>query len=172
MGSDDRLFEGDRTRRRRSTQTRCPISSSAARHCASSGNELSSISRSMFLLFCAWENFNLHPTHPTVHPNKSTGGSTHKGSTKDLPHSGRSSRSRRFPCPYKFLGSTPHHVVGSQATPNQSRRHHSPKGNRRCVEDELLDLVLQMIVSPTLNSFSQIWIWWKKNWSGKHLGEG
>ena len=36
-------------------------------------------------------------------------------------------------------------------TPNQSRRHHSPKGNRRCVDDELLALVLQMIVSPTLN---------------------
>jgi hypothetical protein len=29
-------------------------------------------------------------------------------------------------------------------------RHHSPKGNRRCVVDELLALVLQMIVSPTL----------------------
>ena len=36
-------------------------------------------------------------------------------------------------------------------TPNQSRRHHSPKGNRWCVDDELLALVLQMIVSPTLN---------------------
>ena len=35
-------------------------------------------------------------------------------------------------------------------TPNQSRRHHSPKGNRQCVVDELLALVLQMIVSPTL----------------------
>ena len=35
-------------------------------------------------------------------------------------------------------------------TPNQSRRHHSPKGNRRCVVCELLALVLQMIVSPTL----------------------
>ena len=35
-------------------------------------------------------------------------------------------------------------------TPNQSRRHHAPKGNRRCVDDELLALVLQMIVSPTL----------------------
>ena len=40
-------------------------------------------------------------------------------------------------------------------TPNQSRRHHSPKGNRLCVDDELLALVLQMIVSPTLNSLSQ-----------------
>ena len=35
-------------------------------------------------------------------------------------------------------------------TPNQSRRHHSPKGNRRCVVDELLALVLQMIVFPAL----------------------
>ena len=43
---------------------------------------------------------------------------------------------------------------GSQATPNQSRRHHSPKGSRWCVDDELLALVLQMIVSPTLNSLS------------------
>ena len=45
-------------------------------------------------------------------------------------------------------------VGGSQATPNQSRRHHSPKGNGWCVDDELLALVLQMIVSPTLNSLS------------------
>ena len=50
-------------------------------------------------------------------------------------------------------------VGGSQVTPNQSRRHHFPKGNRRCVDDELLALVLQMIVSPTLNSLSQIWIY-------------
>ena len=35
-------------------------------------------------------------------------------------------------------------------TPNQSRRHHSPKGNRRCVDDELLAQMLQVIVSPTL----------------------
>ena len=35
-------------------------------------------------------------------------------------------------------------------TPNQSRRHHSPKGNRWCVDDELLALVLQVIVCPTL----------------------
>ena len=38
-------------------------------------------------------------------------------------------------------------------TPNQSRRHHSPKGNKWCVDDELLALVLQMIVSPTLKQF-------------------
>jgi len=42
-------------------------------------------------------------------------------------------------------------------TPNQCRRHHSPKGNRSCVDAELLALVLKMIVSPTLNSLSQIW---------------
>jgi hypothetical protein len=35
-------------------------------------------------------------------------------------------------------------------TPNQSRIHHSPKGNRRCVVDELLALELQIIVSPPL----------------------
>mgnify|MGYP005851010953 CR=1 FL=1 len=46
-------------------------------------------------------------------------------------------------------------VGGSQLTPNQSRRHHSPKGNRWCDDDELLSLVLQMIVSPTLNSLTQ-----------------
>ena len=57
-------------------------------------------------------------------------------------------------------------------TPNQSRRHHSPKGNRWYVDDELLALVLKMIVSPTLNSLSQIWIWWKYDLSGKLLGEG
>ena len=48
--------------------------------------------------------------------------------------------------------------TGSQVTPNQSRRHHSPKGNRWCVDDELLALVIQVIVSPTLNSLSKIWI--------------
>ena len=36
-------------------------------------------------------------------------------------------------------------------TSNQSRRHHSPKGNRCVVDDEILALVLQMIDSPTLN---------------------
>ena len=40
-------------------------------------------------------------------------------------------------------------------TPSQSRRHHSPRSNKWCVDDEILALVLQMIVSPTLNSFSQ-----------------
>ena len=93
--------------------------------------------------------------------------------TKDLPHSGRSSRSRRSPCPYKLLGSTPQFYEGSQATPSQSRRHHSPKGNRWRVDYELLPLVLQMIVSPKLNSLShRIWIWWKGDLSGKQLGEG
>ena len=33
-------------------------------------------------------------------------------------------------------------------TPSQSRRHHSPRSNKWCVDDELLALVLQMIVSP------------------------
>ena len=39
-------------------------------------------------------------------------------------------------------------------TPSQSRRHHSPRSNKLCVDDELLALVLKMIVSPTLNSLS------------------
>ena len=63
-------------------------------------------------------------------------------------------------------------VGGSQVTPSQSRRHHSPKGNRCCVDDELFALVLQMIVSPTLNSLSQIWLWWKDDLSRKQLGVG
>ena len=45
-------------------------------------------------------------------------------------------------------------VGGSQVTLNQSRRHLSPKGNRWCVDDELLALVLQVIVSSTLNTLS------------------
>ena len=55
-------------------------------------------------------------------------------------------------------------------TPNQSRRHHSPKGNRWCVDDELLALVLQMIVSPTLKqlltNFHMVEeeIEWKATW--------
>ena len=61
---------------------------------------------------------------------------------------------------------------GSQVTPNQSMRHHSPKGNRWCVDDERLALVLQMTVSPTLKSLSQIWLWWKDDLSRKQLGEG
>ena len=40
-------------------------------------------------------------------------------------------------------------------TPSQSRRHHSPRSNKWCIDDELLALVLQMIVSPTLSSLSQ-----------------
>ena len=48
-----------------------------------------------------------------------------------------------------------HNLVGaSQVTPSQSRRHHSLRSNKWCVTDELLALVLQMIVSPTLNSLS------------------
>ena len=43
-----------------------------------------------------------------------------------------------------------HNLDGaSQVTPNQS-----PRGNKWCVDDELLALVLKMIVSPTLNSLS------------------
>ena len=32
-------------------------------------------------------------------------------------------------------------VGGSQVTPSQSRRHHSPRSNKSCVDDELLALV-------------------------------
>ena len=46
-------------------------------------------------------------------------------------------------------------------TPNQYRRHHSLKGNRWRVDDELLALVLQMIVFPSE----------KKGLSGKQLGK-
>jgi len=63
-------------------------------------------------------------------------------------------------------------VGGSQVTPDQSRRHHSPKCNIWRVDDELLGLVLQMVVSPTLNPVSHIWLWWKDDLSGKQLGEG
>ena len=63
-------------------------------------------------------------------------------------------------------------VGGSQVTPSQSRRHHSPRGKKWCVDDELLAHVIQMIVSPTLNSHSQNWIWWKDDFSGRQLGEG
>src|SRR3954464_3716532 len=69
--------------------------------------------------------------------------------------SGRSSRSRRSPCPYKLLGSTPQSCRRLPSDTYQSRRHHSPRSNKWCVDDELLSLVLQMIVSPTLNSLSQ-----------------
>ena len=34
-------------------------------------------------------------------------------------------------------------VGGSQVTPSQSRRHHSPRSNKWCVGNELLALVLQ-----------------------------
>src|SRR3954466_11524350 len=47
-------------------------------------------------------------------------------------------------------------VRGSQVTPSQSRRHHSPRSNKWRGDDELLALVLQMIVSPTLNSLSPL----------------
>ena len=63
-------------------------------------------------------------------------------------------------------------VGGSQVTPSQSRRHHSPRSNKWCVGNELLALVLQMIVSPTLNSLSQDLDFverrfeWKATWEG------
>ena len=63
-------------------------------------------------------------------------------------------------------------VGGSPATPNQSRRHHSPRSNKWCVDDELLALVLQMIVPQHSTLSHRIWIWWKEDLSGKQLGEG
>ena len=35
-------------------------------------------------------------------------------------------------------------VGGSQVTPSQSRRHHSPRSKKWCVDDELLALVLSL----------------------------
>ena len=97
---------------------------------------------------------------------ESTEGSTHEGSTKkqpclfhhDVAHEGLASLAVDLHEVGDLLALTnslvqPHNLDGgSHVTPNQSRRHHSPKGNRWCVDDELLALVLQMIVSPTLNS--------------------
>ena len=107
---------------------------------------------------------------------ESTEGSTHEGSTKTQPptkgprrsnlvyptmaiaHEGLASLAVDLHEVGDLLSLTNslvqlHNLVGgSQVTPSQSRRHHSPKGNRWCVDDELLALVLQMIVSPTLNS--------------------
>ena len=117
---------------------------------------------------------------------ESTEGSTHEGSMKKQPclfHHGR--RPRRT-CVTRVdlhevgdLLALRNSLVqlhnldgGSQVTPNRSRRHHSPKDNRWCADDEVLALVLLMIVSPTLNTLSQIWLWWKDDLSGKQLGEG
>ena len=113
------------------------------------------------------------------------GGLTHEGSMKKQPCLSHHGRRPRRTC----LTRVDLHEVGellaltnsllqlhnldggSQVTPSQSMRHHSPKGNRWFVDDELLALVLQMIVSPTLNSPSKIWIWWKDDLSGKQLGK-
>ena len=86
---------------------------------------------------------------------------------------GRSSRSRRSPCPYKLLGLTPQHEVGgSQETPNQSRRHHPPKGNRLDNDDELLALVLQDDRLLNTQSLSHRFGYGGRDWfGGKQLGE-
>ena len=100
---------------------------------------------------------------------ESTEGSIHEGSTKKQPclshhgdHPGRTCLTRVDLHEVGDLLARTNSLVqlhnldgSSKVTPNQSRRHHSPKGNRWCVDDELLALVLQMIVSPTLNSLSQ-----------------
>ena len=96
-------------------------------------------------------------------------GSTHEWSTKKQPCLSHHGRRPRRTCLTRvdlhevgdLLALTNslvqlHNLVGgSQVTPSQSRRHHSPRSNKWCVDDELLALVLQMIVSPTLNSLSQ-----------------
>ena len=63
-------------------------------------------------------------------------------------------------------------VGGSQVTPSQSRRHHSPRSNKWCIDDELLALVLQMIAPQHSTLSHRICIWWKEDLSGKQLGEG
>src|SRR5918995_5663833 len=102
-------------------------------------------------------------------------GSTHEGSTKKQPCLSYHGRRPRRTCLTRvdlhevgdLLALTNslvqlHNLVGgSQVTPNQSRRHHSPKGNRWCVVDELLALVLPMIVSQHSTLSHMIWIWWK-----------
>ena len=107
-------------------------------------------------------------THEGQRLRESTEGSTHEGSMKKQPClSYHGHRPRRTCLTWVDLHEVGdllalanslvqlHNLdAGSQVTPNQSRRHHSPKGNRWCVDDELLALVLQMIVSPTLNSLS------------------
>ena len=42
-------------------------------------------------------------------------------------------------------------VGGSHVTPSQSRRHHSPRSNKWCVDDELISLVLLKIASSAKN---------------------
>ena len=111
----------------------------------------------------------------------SAGGSSHQGSTKKQPClSHRGHRPRRtcltrvdlhevgdLLAPTNSLVQLHNLDEGSQVKPNQSRRHHSPKGNRWCVYDEPLALVFRMIVSPTLNSLARIWIWWKRRFEWK-----
>ena len=115
---------------------------------------------------------------------ESTKGSTHEGSTKKQPCLSHHGRRPRRTCLTRvdlhevgdLLALTNslvqlHNLAGgSQVTPSQSRRHHSPRSNIWCVDDELLALVLQMIVSPTLNSLSsvldlvEIRFEWKATW--------
>ena len=111
-------------------------------------------------------------------------GSTHEGSMKKQPCLSHHGHRPRKTCLTQvdlhevgnllsltnFLVQLHNLVGGSQAIPNQSRRHHSPKGNRFCVDDELLALVLQMIISPSLNlsltdlDLEERWFEWKATW--------
>ena len=94
--------------------------------------------------------------------------------TKDLPHQQQifTKQAISLPLQTPWFNSTIF-VGGSQVTPSKSRRHHSPRSNKWCVDDALLALVLQMIVSPTLNSLSQDLDFverrfeWKATWEGQ-----
>ncbi len=88
-------------------------------------------------------------THEGERLRESTEGSSHEGSTKKQPclsHHGHRPRSTCFTwvdlhevgdllALTNSLVQLHNLVRGSQATPNQSRRHHSPKGNRWFVDD-------------------------------------
>ena len=101
-------------------------------------------------------------THEGQWLRESTDGSTHEGSTKKQPclshHGHRLGRTCLTLVDLHEVGNLLaltnslvhlHNLdAGSQVTPSQSRRHHSPRSNKWCVDDELLALVLKMIVSP------------------------
>ena len=134
--------------------------------------------------------------HPRVTVARGTQSSTHEGSMKKQPPT-KGPRRSNLVCPTMAIAHIGlaslavdlhevgdllaltnslvqlHNLVGgSQVTPSQSRRHHSPRSNKWCVGNELLALVLQMIVSPTLNSLSQDLdlverrFEWKATWEG------
>ena len=86
--------------------------------------------------------------------------------------SGRSSRSRRSPCPNKLLGSTPQSCRRLPSDTQPIQETPLSRSNKWCVDDEPLALVLQMIVSPTLNSLSQDLDLVERRFEWKQLGDG